>query len=109
MLSVHEQKHRCEALYAEGRIVDAASSLLEFIGTTSEVGKADKVIVDWISGEFSCRSLEMMIDTGQGLRCNVSQDWKELETRRQTLKNMKQRSRPTLLHCLLVLPARTFY
>ena len=63
ILCAHERKHRCEALYAEGRVMDAAVSLLETAGTISEAVKGDKAIVDWLFGEISCHIWEMKIDT----------------------------------------------
>ena len=54
ILRVHEQKHRCEALYAEGRIIDAAVSLLEIANTVSDDVKTNKLIMDWLAGELLC-------------------------------------------------------
>ena len=48
----HLQKHQCETLYADGRVVDAAQLLLEIVGTASDDVKTDATITDWISGEF---------------------------------------------------------
>ena len=47
----HEQKHRCESLYAQGRIYDAAESLLEIANDMNEDIR-DKLIFDWFAGEF---------------------------------------------------------
>ena len=52
ILHIHEQKHECEALYAGGRTVDAAVSLLEIKNTMSEQVRANKFIMDWLAGEF---------------------------------------------------------
>lgn len=55
ILYPHEQKHRCEAtVYAEGHIIDAAVSLLEVASTINEDVKVDKIIMDWLSGEYPC-------------------------------------------------------
>ncbi|KAF8550639.1 hypothetical protein OG21DRAFT_1487620 [Imleria badia] len=50
----HEQKHRCESLYAPGRIYDAAESLLEIANIVNEDESADKdkFIFDWLA-EFT--------------------------------------------------------
>jgi hypothetical protein len=55
----HEQKHRCEFLFAEGRIYDAAESLLEIANTVSEDMdmRGNKLMVDWLAGEFRRRTL----------------------------------------------------
>lgn len=52
MLRAHEQKHRCEALYATGRIMDAAASLLELMNTVSEEARTNELIMNWLTGEF---------------------------------------------------------
>ena len=48
----HEQKHRCEFLYAQGRIYGAAESLLEIANDMNEDIRGDKLILDWFAGEF---------------------------------------------------------
>ena len=48
----HEQKHQCESLYAQGRTYDAAESLLEIVNTINEDIRGDKLIFDWLAGEF---------------------------------------------------------
>jgi len=53
----HEQKHQCESLYAQGRIHGAAECLLELTNTVNEDARANKLISDWIAGEFRCRGL----------------------------------------------------
>ena len=52
LLSAHRQKHQCETLYADGRIIDAAQVLLEIERTTGDDVKADTLIMDWLSGRF---------------------------------------------------------
>ena len=52
ILSVHRQKYICESLYADGRVTDAAQSLLEIMRTATDDVKADATVMDWISGEF---------------------------------------------------------
>jgi predicted RNase H-like nuclease (RuvC/YqgF family) len=48
----HEQKHQCELLYAQGRIYDAAESLLQMTNTVNDDMRGDKLIFDWLAGEF---------------------------------------------------------
>ena len=55
ILRVHERKHHCETLYAEGRIVAAAESLLEVTNDLSEGVRANKLLMDWLTGECRCR------------------------------------------------------
>lgn len=52
IIRAHEQKHQCEALYAAGNTKDAAESLCKFVDATSDEVKTNKLIMDWISGEF---------------------------------------------------------
>ena len=52
---MHEQKHQCEALYADGRTVDAAVSLLELTNTMSEEVRANGLIMDWLASTFRHR------------------------------------------------------
>ena len=52
MLHVHEQKHQCETLYADGRTVDAAVSLLEITNTMSEEVRANKLIMLWLASKL---------------------------------------------------------
>ena len=54
ILQVHEQKHHCETLYFEGRIIDAAVSLLEIVNTVNNDVRANNLIMDWISGTSLC-------------------------------------------------------
>ena len=53
----NEQNHQCESLYAQGRIYDAAESLLEMANTVNEDVRTDKLILDWLPGEFRRRAL----------------------------------------------------
>ena len=55
ILRVHERKHHCETLYAGGRIVAAAESLLEIMNGLSEEVRANKLLMGWLAGEFRCR------------------------------------------------------
>ena len=52
---IHRQKHQCEALYADGHVIDAAQLLLKIVRTTADDVKVDATIMDWISGEFCLR------------------------------------------------------
>ena len=56
VIRAHEQKHQCESLYAQGRIYDAAQSLLEMQNTINESVRTNKFVVDWLSGEFRRRA-----------------------------------------------------
>lgn len=47
----HEQKHQCESQYAQGRIYDAAQSLLQMMDSLSEDVRGNKIIMDWLIGE----------------------------------------------------------
>ena len=49
----HEQKHQCESQYAQGRIYDAAQSLLQMMDSLSdsEDVRGNKIIMDWLAGE----------------------------------------------------------
>lgn len=55
ILHAHEQKHHCESLYAEDRIIDAAESVLDILTTMSEEVRANKLLMDWLVGESQCR------------------------------------------------------
>ncbi|KAH0831375.1 hypothetical protein J3R83DRAFT_14038 [Lanmaoa asiatica] len=57
ILRAHEQKHQCETLYAEGRIMDAALSLLEIINTVGEEVRTNNLLMDWFASESPCRGL----------------------------------------------------
>lgn len=52
LIQLLEQKHRCEALYAEGRIMEVATPLLVIVNSVGENVKANKLIVNWLAGEF---------------------------------------------------------
>ena len=52
ILHAHEQRHQCEVLYAGDHIIDAAKLLLEIVNTTSQAARANKLIMDWLAGEF---------------------------------------------------------
>ncbi|KAF8555338.1 hypothetical protein OG21DRAFT_922733 [Imleria badia] len=58
ILGVHERKHHCEALYSEGRIIDAAESLIEIANAVSEEVRTNKLLMDWLAGEFRYRTSE---------------------------------------------------
>ena len=49
--------HQCESLYAQGRIYDVAVSLLEMAINVNEDVRTDKLILDWLPGEFRRRAL----------------------------------------------------
>ena len=53
----NEQKHQCELLYAQGRIYDAAESLLQIDNTVIEDMRGDRFIFDWLAGKFRRRAL----------------------------------------------------
>lgn len=48
VLCIHQQKCRCESLYADGCVIDAALSLLEIVRKEGE-----DVIADWLPGKIS--------------------------------------------------------
>ncbi|KAF8548434.1 hypothetical protein OG21DRAFT_1516295 [Imleria badia] len=54
IIHAHEQKHHCESLYAQGRVYDAAESLIEITSIVNEDESADKdsFIFDWLA-EFT--------------------------------------------------------
>jgi len=55
----HEQKHQCESLYAQGRIKGAVECLFELANTINEDVRlgANKVITDFVAGEFQRHAL----------------------------------------------------
>jgi len=53
----HEQRYQCESLYARGRIQGAAECLLEFLNIVNEDVRSNKVIADFLAGEFRHRAL----------------------------------------------------
>jgi hypothetical protein len=50
-LRIHQQKHQCETMFADGRIYDAAHHLLEIINSMSEDLQHNELIMNWIEGE----------------------------------------------------------
>ena len=72
VICAHEQKHQCESLYAQGRIYDAAQSLLEMQNTINESVRTNKFVVDWLSGEFRRRAWNRAVNRcHQNLRNDV--------------------------------------
>lgn len=61
ILHAHRRRYQSEALYADGRVIDAAQLLLEIIATVSDDVKADTVIMDWVSGEFHHPELDVLV------------------------------------------------
>ena len=51
-IHAHRQKHQCEMLYADGRVVDAARSLLSITRSINDDVKSDVIIMDWLFGMF---------------------------------------------------------
>ena len=60
---VHEQILHCESLYFQGRIYDAAESLLAIANTVAEDFRGNKSITDWLTGEFQRRTLTESIQS----------------------------------------------
>ena len=54
---------QCESLYVQGRIYDAADSLLAIANTIGEDIRADKSIGDRLAGEFRRRTLKDSIQS----------------------------------------------
>jgi len=52
-----EQMHQFESLYAQGPIQGAAECLLEIANTVDDGVRANKLIMDWLSGELWRRAL----------------------------------------------------
>lgn len=76
LLRAHEQKHRCETLYTEGRIIDTGISLLEITNTVSEDVRAHTLIMDWLAGMSLCRVSEERIQSyHQSLQINAHRCW----------------------------------
>ena len=50
VICAHRQKHECEILYADGRVIDAANSLLDITKSVNDDVKSDVIIMDWLSG-----------------------------------------------------------
>ena len=59
----YEQRHQCESLYVQGRIYDAADSLLAIANTIAEDFRDNKSIIDWLTGEFQRRTLKESIQS----------------------------------------------
>ena len=53
-----EQSLRCEALCAQGRILDAAGILIKITNALGQLAGANEFIVHWITSEFQRRKLE---------------------------------------------------
>ena len=110
ILHVYEQRHQCEAMYAEGRIIEAAVSLLKITNTTSAEVRTNKLLMDSLAGTFRCHTAEEVFNfCQQSLRVDVYQRWKQLETGHQRSRNMTKHLRPILLHCRSVPRPRTLY
>lgn len=54
-LRTYEQKLQCEALYSEGRMNEAAESLLRIMNTVSEQVGTNGLLMHWITGELTRR------------------------------------------------------
>jgi len=52
-----EQMHQCESLYAQDRIQDAVECLLELVNSVNDDVRANKFIVDSLTGGFWRRAL----------------------------------------------------
>ena len=63
IIHAHEQIHQCEALYVQGRIYDAAESVLALANTIGEDLRANKTIIDWLASEFQHQTLKESIQT----------------------------------------------
>ncbi|KAF8548009.1 hypothetical protein OG21DRAFT_1516754 [Imleria badia] len=50
ILRLHERKHQCEVLYAQGRMYDSVELLLEITSTITDEVRANKLIIEWLSG-----------------------------------------------------------
>jgi len=51
-----EQKHQCESLFSQGRIQGAVECLLGFANTVDDDVRVNKLIVNWLAGEFRRRA-----------------------------------------------------
>lgn len=111
ILRAHEQQHHCEALYTEGRIHDAAESLIEIKNTGSNQARPHMRIVDWVTGKFWYLVVEQCSFnlSRQNLRTGAYRHWNKSETRNRTPSNMTKHSVPTLLRCPSALRTRTLY
>ncbi|KAF8444928.1 hypothetical protein L210DRAFT_3054439 [Boletus edulis BED1] len=64
IIHAFEQKHQCETLYAQGRIYNAAESLLEITNTgVLEDLRDNKLIIDWLA-EFTPRCITALERAG---------------------------------------------
>ena len=73
LIRAHEQKHHCESLYTQGRLYNAAESLLEMENTISEDVRANELIVEWLAGEFGIAQWNRVFTyRHQTLRTDVS-------------------------------------
>lgn len=52
VIHTYRQKHECEALYADGHVIDAAMSLSDITRSINDYVKSDVIIIDWLSGGF---------------------------------------------------------
>ena len=55
--------HQCESLYAQARIQGAAECFLKFAHAVHEDVRANKFIIDWLTGEFRRRALRYCIQS----------------------------------------------
>ena len=86
ILRAHEQKHQCETLLAEGRTIDAATTLIELTNTASEETRANALIMNWLAGEILHSTLKGVLDPYyQSLRIVAYQRWKVLAMRHRML------------------------
>ncbi|KAF8548148.1 WD40 repeat-like protein [Imleria badia] len=63
IVGAHEQGHKCEALYDQGRIYDAVESLLEMTNTADEDVRANNMITNWLA-EFTQRCVMLLERVG---------------------------------------------
>lgn len=63
VLRAHELQHHCEALYAQGRIHDAAKSLTEISITGNNEVRSNMRIIDWVTGEFCVEGYDRVYST----------------------------------------------
>lgn len=47
-LRLHEKKHECETMYAQGRVYDASRCILDITETMSEELKQNRLLIDWV-------------------------------------------------------------
>jgi hypothetical protein len=58
---VHEKKHQCETMFANGRIYDAAQYLLDIIDIMNEELKHNELIANWLEGDSLSHFVGMSI------------------------------------------------